>query len=66
VIGLAATTGIEAQRANNAASSLAALNASATATRTGSTPTATGIIDDGCAEDPIMANKTIYTSFSRV
>ncbi|KXX80276.1 hypothetical protein MMYC01_203615 [Madurella mycetomatis] len=67
VIGLAAATGIEAQRANSAASSLAALNASvmASATTSGAVPlpTAVGVIDDGCSDDPAGVDRTVYTSF---
>lgn len=63
VIGLAAATGIEAQRASSAVSSLAALNA--TATSTGTSPTATAVLDDGCSNNAANVNKTLYTSFSR-
>ncbi|KAK4134394.1 hypothetical protein BT67DRAFT_434451 [Trichocladium antarcticum] len=64
VVGLAAVTGIEAQRANNAASSLAALRSSPTPTATaGPTPSPTAI-DDGCADNPDSVDKTVYTSFS--
>ncbi|KAK3352970.1 hypothetical protein B0T25DRAFT_543255 [Lasiosphaeria hispida] len=69
VIGLAAGTGIEAQRANDATTQFIALNASfaatPTAVTTSSTPTATALpIDDGCAEDPEGVNGTVYQSFS--
>ncbi|KAL2127281.1 hypothetical protein VTI74DRAFT_10988 [Chaetomium olivicolor] len=64
VIGLAAATGVEVQRANNAASSLAALNASTTATGTAPGATSTAVIDDGCATDPTRVTGTLYTSFS--
>ncbi|KAK4152501.1 hypothetical protein C8A00DRAFT_34800 [Chaetomidium leptoderma] len=66
VIGLAAATGIESQRATSAASSLAAVM-SASTTATGAptaTPTVVGVIDDGCSDDPDGVNKTLYTSFS--
>ena len=66
VIGLAATTGIEAQRASSAAASLAAYTASATATGTNApSATSTAVLDDGCAANPARVNKTIYTSFAR-
>ncbi|KAK0715863.1 hypothetical protein B0H67DRAFT_488970, partial [Lasiosphaeris hirsuta] len=72
VIGLAAATGIEAQRANDATTQLVALNASITTaiptavtTTSSSTPTATALpIDDGCADDPEGVNGTVYQSFS--
>ncbi|KAH6631720.1 hypothetical protein F5144DRAFT_229729 [Chaetomium tenue] len=70
VIGLAAATGIEAQRASSASASLDALSASlasgasATASATGAASTAVGIIDDGCSSDPSSVDGTLYTSFS--
>jgi hypothetical protein len=65
VIGLAAATGVEAQRASSAQSSLAALNASAATATAGAapSPTPTQVIDDGCSEDPASADKSSYTSF---
>ena len=66
VIGLAATTGIESQRASSAAASLAAYTASATATGTAApSATSTAVLDDGCAANPALVNKTTYPSFSR-
>ncbi|KAH6856699.1 hypothetical protein B0I37DRAFT_81052 [Chaetomium sp. MPI-CAGE-AT-0009] len=70
VIGLAAATGIESQRASSASSSLAALSASvasaatATASASGTASTAVGALDDGCSSDPNSVDKTLYTSFS--
>jgi len=73
VIGLAAGTGVEANRANDATTKLAALSASvssaaATATKTSTTaaPTATpwNDIDKGCTSDPDGVTGTRYTSFS--
>ncbi|KAK3687674.1 hypothetical protein B0T22DRAFT_439278 [Podospora appendiculata] len=68
VIGLAAGTGIEASRANDNASKLAALSSSmasltATATSTAATATGTAAIDEGCSANPSGVNKTVYTSF---
>ncbi|GAB1318856.1 Apple domain-containing protein [Madurella fahalii] len=67
VIGLAAATGIEAKRANDAANSLAALNSSATANVTPGgavpPPPAVSVIDDGCSNDPANVDRTLYTSF---
>ncbi len=66
VIGLAATTGIESQRASSAAASLAAYTASATATgTTAPSATSTAVLDDGCAANAALVNKTTYTSFAR-
>ncbi|KAB5572478.1 hypothetical protein GE09DRAFT_1217038 [Coniochaeta sp. 2T2.1] len=71
VIGLAAGTGVEANRANDANNKLAALSASvssAAATKTSSTPapTATSFndIDRGCTNDPDNVSGTTYRSFS--
>ncbi|KAK1759466.1 hypothetical protein QBC47DRAFT_398278 [Echria macrotheca] len=70
VIGLAAGTGVEAGRANDATAQLAVISSSlaaATATRTGSAPAATavasGVVDDGCADDPNGVTGSNYTSF---
>ncbi|KAK0619820.1 hypothetical protein B0T14DRAFT_496474 [Immersiella caudata] len=73
VIGLAAGTGIEAKRANEANAQVIALNASLaalgrpTATATG-VPTGTAlpaeVIDDGCEADPESVTGTYYTAFS--
>lgn len=70
VIGLAAATGVESQRASTASSNLAALSASiasggtATTSATGTASTA-AVLDDGCSSDPAGVDKTLYTSFSR-
>lgn len=71
VIGLAAGTGVEANRANEATNKLAALSASvssaaATKTASASSPTATAFndIDRGCSNDPDGVSGTSYTSFS--
>ncbi|KAK3905717.1 hypothetical protein C8A05DRAFT_30466 [Staphylotrichum tortipilum] len=61
VIALAATTGVQVQRANNAA---AALNATATATAPAASATATAAIDGGCGANPGTVNKSVYTSFA--
>ena len=74
MIGLAAGTGIEAQRANDAgtqvailSASLAAVRISATATiKGGASPTAAPLIDDGCDADPESVTGTTYTAFSRM
>lgn len=72
VIGLAAGTGVEANRANDATSRLAALNtsgsaATATKTVTASAPTATPFnkLDGGCSDNPNGVSGTQYTSFPR-
>lgn len=72
VIGLAAGTGIEAQRANDAISQLATANAllaatTGTPTASGTTPTAVaaGTLDEGCGADPDGVTGTVYTSFGR-
>ncbi|OIW31992.1 hypothetical protein CONLIGDRAFT_641753 [Coniochaeta ligniaria NRRL 30616] len=71
VIGLAAGTGVEANRANDATNKLAALSASvssaaATKTSTAAAPTGTSFndIDRGCSNDPDGVSGTGYTSFS--
>ncbi|KAK3307119.1 uncharacterized protein B0T15DRAFT_165450 [Chaetomium strumarium] len=65
VIGLAAATGIESQRASDAAASLAAMiSGSATSTAPAASSTATPVIDDGCSSNPSSVDKTLYTSFS--
>jgi hypothetical protein len=67
VIGLAAATGIESQRASDAAASLAAMSSgSATSTAPAASSTATAVIDDGCSSNPGSVDKTLYTSFSRM
>ncbi|KAK3390505.1 hypothetical protein B0H63DRAFT_519723 [Podospora didyma] len=73
-IGLAAGTGIESQRANDATGKFATLSASmaaiaaATPTTTttggGCVATSTAAIDDNCASDPGGVNKTVYRAFS--
>ncbi|AEO66953.1 uncharacterized protein THITE_2115561 [Thermothielavioides terrestris NRRL 8126] len=66
VIGLAAATGVEAQRATSAASSLADLRAAATAAAAAASAssTAASVIDDGCSKDPGSVDNTVYTAFS--
>ncbi|KAK4450645.1 hypothetical protein QBC34DRAFT_447998 [Podospora aff. communis PSN243] len=73
VIGLAAGTGIEAKRANDANAQVIALNASLaalgkpTATATGipaGTALPAEVIDDGCEADPEGVTGTYYTAFS--
>jgi hypothetical protein len=73
VIGLAAGTGVEAKRANDATDRLASMSASLssavptkTATTTAAaTPTAWNDIDKGCSNDPDGVSGTTYTSFAR-
>ncbi|KAK0718265.1 hypothetical protein B0T26DRAFT_609200, partial [Lasiosphaeria miniovina] len=69
VIGLAAGTGIESQRANDATSKISALRtptASSTTKPGGAseTPLPPGLIDDGCADNPESVSGSKYTSFS--
>lgn len=73
VIGLAAGTGVEANRANIATNKLAALNATASSaaaptktTTVAGAPTATSFndIDRGCTNDPDGTSGTGYTSFT--
>lgn len=74
VIGLAAGTGIEAQRANDATNQLEAANSLLSAVAgtptavPGSNPTAVavGTLDEGCAADPEGVTGTVYTSFGRM
>ncbi|KAK0636923.1 hypothetical protein B0T17DRAFT_520266 [Bombardia bombarda] len=70
VIGLAAGTGIESNRANEAVARLAVLSTSAVSTATVTTtsapaPTSTlaAANDQGCAADPNAVTNTTYTSF---
>ncbi|KAI1386659.1 uncharacterized protein F4822DRAFT_323329 [Hypoxylon trugodes] len=64
VIGLAAGTGVEANRANNAEARLAALNASSTST--GSAPASSASdfsdIDNGCSKNSGGVSGTTYTT----
>ncbi|KAL2177263.1 uncharacterized protein P884DRAFT_278009 [Thermothelomyces heterothallicus CBS 202.75] len=65
VIGLAAATGVQAQRASSAESDLSELRASVAGNSTPSQGSnAPVVIDDGCSENPDSVDKTIYTSFS--
>ncbi|KAK3940669.1 hypothetical protein QBC46DRAFT_363943 [Diplogelasinospora grovesii] len=72
VIGLAAGTGVEASRANDATNKLLAMSSSVSAgptkTTTVTAPAAAATdfnaIDDGCSNNPSGVNKTVYTSFS--
>ncbi|KAI0017198.1 hypothetical protein F4780DRAFT_782517 [Xylariomycetidae sp. FL0641] len=63
VIGLAAGTGIEASRANDAEAKLASMSASRpTVTVTASSATSTSGIDNGCSEDGDGVSGTTYTT----
>ncbi|KAI0161026.1 hypothetical protein GGR52DRAFT_156864 [Hypoxylon sp. FL1284] len=65
VIGLAAGTGVEASRANDAESRLAAMSASAatvTVTAPSSTPTGFSDIDKGCSTSSASVTGSTYTS----
>lgn len=70
VIGLAAGTGVEANRANNATNQLLAISSSLaqSATKTVSTPAATttafNSLDDGCSNNPSGITGSQYTSFA--
>ena len=70
VIGLAAGTGVEANRANNAEKSLARLSgssstATATAAAASTTSTSFASIDMGCSNVPDTVTGSRYTSFER-
>ncbi|KAI1081595.1 hypothetical protein F5B20DRAFT_48892 [Whalleya microplaca] len=64
VIGLAAGTGVEASRANDAESRLAAMSASASATTSAPTSTSTMFsnIDKGCSTNSAGVTGTTYSS----
>ncbi|OTB06499.1 hypothetical protein M426DRAFT_318907 [Hypoxylon sp. CI-4A] len=61
VIGLAAGTGVEANRANDAEARLAAMNGSS-ATTTVTAPASTPTIDRGCSNDSSTVTGSTYTS----
>lgn len=71
VIGLAAGTGVEAHRANDATDRLASVSSSLSAagpTKTttvtaGATPTSFNDLDKGCSNDPDGVSGTGYTAF---
>lgn len=66
VIGLAAGTGVEANRANDYSNRLAALSSSlATQTTTSAAPTSTSYnsLTNGCSDDASTANRKNYTAF---
>jgi hypothetical protein len=68
VIGLAAGTGVEAHRANDATNKLASISASqptkTTTVTAAATPTSFNDIDRGCSNDPDGVSGTGYTSFA--